>query len=561
MSAFPDRRTFLSTAVGVAGAAALSPLLTACGSGDSGGAAGTNTKKGLAAALPDYLPSAAVRPDIASVAGALSGISTDPGFTHYPTTLSKTVDKAPGSGGSYTCVTPLWGSIPAAGNPYYQAVNKALGANLTVKPANGVTYGTAIPNLTAARKLPDWVQLPTWWNSLFKVGELCGTQLADLTPYLAGDKVKDYPNLAAIPTGGWQAGVWNNKLYGIPSFTTGSTYASLLYYRKDVLDAKGIAADSVKSAADLLALGKELTSAKAGVWAFDSLFTYLFQPFDIPFKFRADNGKLVHKYQTQEMLEALNWAYKVAKSGYMHPDALAGDTNNGKTRFYAGKVLITQDGSGAWNGPDADSGIAASPKYVRGAFPLFTADGTGKPSIFLSSSASEISYLNKSLKPDQIRECLRIADYLAAPFGSQEYTLVNFGVEGTDWTMGSTGPAYTAKGKAEANQQTYQFLASPRTAISNPSHNPVTELYCAWLAQTVKDAYKPLFWNMNITVPSRYAVADAAQAVEDTITDVCYGHKKVSDFQDAVSTWKKAGGDRLVSWYQSAIYDKYGSGQ
>jgi putative aldouronate transport system substrate-binding protein len=559
MSAFPDRRTFLSTAVGVAGAAALSPLLTACGSGGSG-KAGTNTKKGLAAALPDYVPSLAITPDIRSVAGAVAGVNTDPGFTHYPTTLTKTVAKTPGSGGSYTCVTPLWGSIPEAGNAYYRAVNKALGADVTVKPANGNTYNNAITNLTAAKKLPDWVQLPTWWNQLFNVGELCGTQLADLTPYLAGDKVKDYPNLAAIPTGGWQAGVWNDKLYGIPSFTTGSTYASILYYRKDVFDAKGIDG-SVTSAADLMALGKELTNAKAGVWAFDSVWTYLFQPFSIPFKFRVDNGKLVHKYETQEMLEALNWAYKLARSGYMHPDALGGDNNNAKTRFYAGKTLITQDGTGAWNGPDADSGIAASPEYVRGAFPLFTADGTGTPRIFLSSSASEISYLNKNLKPEQIRECLRIADYLAAPFGSYEYTLINFGVEGVDWTMGPSGPAYTDKGKTEANQDTYQFLASPRTAVSNPSHNPVTELYCAWLGQTVKHAYKPVFWNMNITVPARYAVADAAQAVEDTIVDVTYGHKKVSDFQDAVSTWKKSGGDQLMAWYQSAIYDKYGTGQ
>ncbi len=559
MSTFPNRRAFLGTAMGAAGAAALSPLLTGCGSTGSAGASGANTKKGLAAAVPAYLPSAAVRPDIASVAGP-GGISTDPGFTHYPSDQVRTVARTPGSGGRYTCVTPLWGSIPSAGNAYYRAVDKALGAGLSVQPANGNTYNTAIPNLTAARRLPDWVQLPTWWNPLFNVGELCGTQLADLTPYLAGDKVKEYPNLAAIPTGGWQAGVWNDRLYGIPSFTTGATYSNVLFYRKDVFDAKGIAGQ-VGSAADLMALGKELTSASAGVWAFDALWTYLFQPFAMPVKFRVDGGKLVHRYETQETLEALNWAYKLAKSGYVHPGALSGDTSNAKNRFYAGKVLIMGDGTGAWNGQDADAGQAADPHYVRGAFPVFTADGHGRPSIFLSNSASEMSYLNSKLSPARIRECLRIADYLAAPFGSREYTLVNFGAEGTDWTMGPTGPQYTAKGKSEANQDTYQFLASPRSAVSNPGHNAVTTAYCAWSAATVEHAYKPVFWNMNITVPARYAVADAAQAVEDTITDVTYGHKKVSDFQDAVATWKKSGGDRLLAWYQSAVYDKYGSGQ
>lgn len=559
MSSSLNRRSFLSAAVGVAGAAALSPLLSACGSG--GGSTGANTKQGLQAALPSYVPNSSVAPDIASVNSAINGVSTDPGFTHYPTDLVKTVSGTPGSGGSYTAVTPLWGSIPDPGNAYYQAVNKALGTNLTVKPANGVTYQTTIPPLAAGHKLPDWVQLPTWWNGVFNVGELAQTQFADLTPYLAGDNIKKYPNLAAIPTGGWQCGVWGNKLYGIPSFTTGATYASALFYRQDILAAKGISASDVKSIDDLFALGKELTNPSAGVWAFDDVWTYLYQPFQIPQMWRVDNGKLVHRYETQEILEALNWAYKLAKSGYLHPSAIAGDNNNGKTRFYAGKTVIAQDGVGAWNGPDADSGIAASPKYRRNAFTPFPATKGGPTSIFLGPSASEISYLNKKLSPSQIKELLAVADFLAAPFGSYEYTLVNFGVQGTDWTMGPTGPAYTDKGKTEANQQTYQFLVSPRNTVSNPSHNQVTQDFCAWSAEAVKYAYKPVFWNMNITVPASLATANGGQEVEDTITDVIHGHKTVSDFQNAVSAWKAQGGTELTAWYDKNVYQKYGTGQ
>ena len=84
-----------------------------------------------------------------------------------------------------------------------------------------------------AKKLPDWIQLPNWWNSNFNIGELAGTQLADLTPYLAGDKIKKYPNLAAIPTGAWQAGAWGDKLYGIPSLLH-----RLRHRRRDLLPAR-----------------------------------------------------------------------------------------------------------------------------------------------------------------------------------------------------------------------------------------------------------------------------------------------------------------------------------
>ena len=41
---------------------------------------------------------------------------------------------------------------------------------------------------------------------------------ADLTPFLAGDAAKDYPNLAAIPTTAWKNGgcAYQGRLYMVP---------------------------------------------------------------------------------------------------------------------------------------------------------------------------------------------------------------------------------------------------------------------------------------------------------------------------------------------------------
>jgi putative aldouronate transport system substrate-binding protein len=560
MSIAMNRRAFVNGAVAIAGAAALSPLLAACGSG-SGSKGGTNTKSGEAAALPDYLPNNAVTPDIPSATGAAGSI-TDAGFLKYPATQAKSVSQTPGSGGHYTAVTPLWGTTPPADNAYYQAMTKALGATITMKPGNGNTYNTVIPNLTAGKMLPDWVQLPGWWNPNFNLGGLVGTQLADLTPYLAGDKIKQYPNLAALPTGAWQSAMWENKIYGIPTFASGFALPGQYYYRADVFEAQGINADDVKSAADLMSLGKQLTSTKNNVWAFDDMWAYLFQIFNFSQKFTIVNGKLVHKYEQPEFIEALNWCNQLAKSGYVHPDALAGDNNDAKTRFYAGKVLVTGDGQGAWNEADAQSGIAANPKFRRASFLPFSADGKAAPALYLNNSCGMFSYLNIKLKPNQIEECLRIANYLAVPFGTQEYTLVNFGVEGVHYTMGANGPTVTKQGQAEVQAQTYPFLATPDNVVNNPDFPQLTKDRCAWNAAAAKYAYKPVFWNMNITVPQRYQTAEAAQAVEDTIKDVSHGLKPVSAFQDAVSTWKSSGGgDALVAWYDSQVLQKYGSGQ
>jgi putative aldouronate transport system substrate-binding protein len=562
MNVEPSRRSLLNGAAALAGAAALSPLLAACGGGGSGNQGGTSSEQGLASALPDHVPSDAVTPDIAPVEGAAGAISP-PGFLRYPTERVRTVPEVPGSGGTYTTLTPLWGAVPPADNEHYRAMNEALGATLEIAPSAGANYGTVLPTLTAAERLPDWVQLPGWLNAQANTGRLVGTQLADLTPYLAGDRIRQYPNLAALPTGAWQGGIWQDKLYGIPVHSGTFTLGGMFYYRRDIFEERGIDANEVRSADDLFALGEELTDARAGVWAFEELWPFIDLIFPIEAKFRVVDGRLVHRYEQPEFIEALDWCRRVVDAGLLHPDALTGSHNDdaSKSRFYAGQSLITADGGGSWNGADADAGRAANPDYRRGCFMPFSADGTSEPRLPLMWTASWYSYLNIKLRPEQIEECLRIANYLAAPYGSQEYTRITFGVEGTHWTEGPDGPQYTEQGTIEAQPGTYVFLANPIAVVSNLGYPQITEDFCAWAAEAVRYAYKPVFWNMNITVPRRLATADAAQAVEDTIREVSRGIQPVSAFQEALGTWKRNGGDELVGWYETEVLDKLGTGQ
>ena len=553
-----SRRSLLTAALGAAAAA---PLLAACSGGSSTANGGVSTTKGLAKVLPEYVPATGgVTPDIPSVNG-VHGAITDPGYLKYPTDLVRSVTDKPGAGGTYTAITPLWGSIPPGGSDYYKAVNAALGANVTISPANGNSYNNTVPTLVAGNKLPDWIQLPTWWNSALNVGELAATKFADLTDFLSGSKIRKYPHLAAIPTGGWQAGAWAGRLYGIPSFTTGDGVPGALFFREDVFDAKGINPDDIKTADDLYHLGGQLTATKSNVWAFDVLWLMVQFMYKVPAGgYYIDHGKLRSSYDTPQMESALEYAYKLAKSGYVHPDALAGNNSSGGQRFYSGQCLVGAGGTGAWNAQDAQNGRAANDKYVRGAFKLFSYDGS-TPSMMLAASTSIVSYLSKKLSKAQIEECLRIANYLAAPFGSAEYTLVNYGVRGVDWTRKSTGPHYTTKGQKEASQQTYQFLTSPQAVVSNPGYEYVTKAYTAWAADMVKYVYKPVFWGMNVTPPSRFSSISTAQEVTDTITQITYGKKTVADFKSAVKTWKAAGGNALIDWYDKNVLQKYGSGQ
>jgi putative aldouronate transport system substrate-binding protein len=245
----------------------------------------------------------------------------------------------------------------------------------------------------------------------------------------------------------------------------------------------------------------------------------------------------------------------------MHPDAVAGNNSNAKQRFYSGNVVITGDGPGAWNGADAATGTTSNPGYVRMAFDPFAASGTGTPRMALGNGAGLFSYLNRSLSKDQVRECLRIANYLAAPFGTTEYTLVNYGTQGVDWTPSANGPLPTATGTKYA-VTTYQFLATgPSVTTVTNGYTDVARAYATWQATMGKYVYKPMFYDMNISLSStRLATALAAQSLVDTAQDVYRGRKTIADYRAALADWRSAGGNDLRKFYDN-VRSKYGTGQ
>ncbi|GAA2634950.1 type 2 periplasmic-binding domain-containing protein [Paractinoplanes durhamensis] len=555
-----DRRRFLELAGLGALTIAGSGLLAACGDAKTSSGPGTTDKNQLAKILPAYVPStAALTPDIPSAPGA-NGFFSTPVYLKYPASPVATVTGVPGKGGSYTTMTPLWGSIPSSkGNTYYDTVNAALGADLKMQPADGVNYDKILPPLFAGSKLPDWLMIPSWNMGNLGFADAVN-KFADLGPYLSGDAIKAYPNLAAIPTGAWQSCIWNGKLFGLPTYYSAASAGGAIFYRADIFRQLGIDANSIKTPADLEGIAKQLTDPKAGRWAFGDIFDYTAHIFHFPgdpYRWTVDaSGKVVNRYEMPEYLEALNWFAKQAKAGYVHPDALAGKKEEGKQRFWSGKEVITGDGTGGWAGSDAESGKAANPSYEKQAFKLLAADG--KPAMPMNPASSMYSFLNGKLSADQIKEVLSIANYLAAPYGSTEWLTVNFGKEGVDYTMTGGNPKLTEKGSKEV-ATTYQFLVTPVTPVPvTPGYEQVAKDYAAWEADMVKHAVKPAFYGMNITEPAQYA--NLNQPMVDVSIDVRYGRKPISAFTDALQTWKSSGGEELRKFYED-VKNKYGTGQ
>jgi len=548
-STAPSRRSFLATgavaAVAVAGGV---PLLAACGGSGSGAGSkeGTTTGKALKKVVPSYVPLNLVQPDVPGVNGS------SPGFTKLPDPLVVSVKSVPGKGSTFRVMTPLWGTVPKKNNPYYTAVNKAVGATLNFDPQDGNTYQDKIGAVLAGSDIPDVVTIPGW-NMQGQIRNAITAKFADLSPYLAGDAVKKYPNLANIPTGAWQYSVFGGKLRGLPMPTP--IIGNAIFYRKDLIGSGAVPG----SADDLLAFGKEYTSPKKKVWAFDDLWVCIQMIFgllpDAPHYWRLEDGKLVHKIETKEYREALAFARKLHDGGYVHPDAEAGKDADSKIRFTSGRVVMYNDGTGGWKGMVTEQ-ATANPKFDMQALDFFSPDG-GTPTLWQSDPAGIFTFLSKKLPKAKIEEFLAIADYAAAPFGTEEFMLTNYGVKGTHYTVKDGAPTYTPQGVEEAQPSTFLFVASPPTSIAYPDQPQLAKDYAAWMARQAPHVKKPMFFGMQVVEPQRYA--SLYTPFDDLQKDIRRGRKKVSDVDDAVNTWRKSGGDKLRDWYQD-ILDKNGSG-
>ncbi len=82
--------------------------------------------------------------------------------------------------------------------------------------------------------------------------------------------------------------------------------------------------------------------------------------------------------------------------------------------------------------------------------PPFAAHPGGTPTFWANSGSLGFSSLKKA-SPDRIKQMLRILNYLAAPPGSSEYLLMNYGLKDVHWTPDDKGnPILNARGKTDA---------------------------------------------------------------------------------------------------------------
>ncbi|TCO42269.1 putative aldouronate transport system substrate-binding protein [Kribbella antiqua] len=542
-----SRRTFISLLGAGAAAATGGVTLTGCSDGKSGSSTSgrAETEDKLSGLLPKYTPYESVKPDLPGENGA------SPGYTHYPAELKRAVpEKMVPSGKEVSAMTPLWSPIPPlAGNSYFEANNERIGAPVKFNILNGNDYGDKLGPILAAGNIPELLCIPGWnISSLTRFSQAADKLFEDLTPHLAGDKVSAYPMLANLPTRAWAYGVWNSQLKAVPFPSDGFPW--MMMYRKDILDQLG--AEPPKNADDLLALGKQLTDAKAGRWAFGSVADEIHRAFRVPGGWIKDpSGKLVNKIETPEFEEAVAFVRKLFQSGYVHPEVVANAGADENALFEGGKFLIRQNGPGGWH-ESLQRQQTVNPKFNPQPVMPFAYDG-GTPITWGGEPAGIFTFVKKGVGEERVKELLGVMNYTAAPFGTEEYVLYNYGVEGKHYTKQPSGaPKLTALGQKEVSQ-TYIFLGGRPTAITESEYPGYVQSMSAWQNASAKVREKNLFDGIRVEQPAKMAALN--QPFDDALQDIYRGRKPVSELKTAVKQWQDNGGNEGRDFYAKVLSD------
>ena len=477
------------------------------------------------------------------------------GYLAYPTRLVKAVRDKPGSSAvPIKTLTPFWGPAPPGlgRNSFLGAVNAELGVPIHPSVQDGLSYADKLSAVLGARDVPDLLCVPNWEvDKIPRFADAVRALFTDLSELLRGNAVSAYPMLASLPTSAWQHCVWGGRLMAVP-FPTDGPFPWALFQRKDLCERAGVAAP--RTIDELHAFGKRLTQPERGVWAFGGLFNMVQMLFKCPgckWGWRKQmGGGLEFKYETPEYRQALQFTARLHREGLVHPDLMASRGADAKQLFNGGKILCYEDGIGAWRGMQSEQ-AKVTPGYDMQPIPIFSALG-GDPLAWQRQEPIFYTFLKKGLSQERTLELLRVLNWCAAPFGSREYELAAYGVEGQHFTRGSDHcPIPTELGRNELAMQ-YTLLGGrcPVVVSSEDVPHYVRDLL-AYSRATLPYAEPDLFQGMKLQLPS--AFSKNLVLTEDKLTDILRGRRPESDLAAIVQEWRNNGGDETRAFLEKAL--------
>jgi len=522
------RRRLLAGTVGLAAAAGLG----ACapdgpGVGSSPSAAGT-------VSLPAHVPYDGVKPDLA---GTAEGVAA--GFFGFP----QPPIERPGF--------PLPSTVPATAllqgtpplmapdqNSAYRRAREQAGNNLDATVVSSTNYLDKFQVTAASGDYPDFVHI----MPVPQYPKLLEKSFTDLTDILAGDGVTKYPALANIPTATWQSASVNGRIWGVPQPRPPA--GTVLSTRGDLLAKRGLDPNpQVSTGKEFVELLAALTDKRNNQFALGQdpaawVLPLLLQMKDAPAPWSVVDGRFVSQLESEQMKEALVECAAIVQAGYTHPNSFTPQTAEW---LRAGTIALYHQGFTGWGlwtraNPEWNLGIVRLPKW----------DGGGMAPIYKSVPGYYIFVgIRKQQDQKRLEELLTIADFIASPFGTQQFLDVNYGAAGSTYDLVDGNPTFR-EGQSVNVLAGWPYLGGNGQAVLfTPGNDDLTRAQHAYLSEVIptgkEDASLGLYSETKVAKDVTYQKKFA-----DVQRGVMQGAQPLSAWDDLVKVWKSDIGDRIA---------------
>lgn len=501
----------------------------------------TTQSTNASATLPKHIPLSGAKPDLA---GTDKGVLA--GYLQYPADPVSVVPEKPGSGGTVSILAQSAGPYAALDrNVIWQEVNKALGTSLDFTAVPPADYSAKFATTVAGGTLPDMIEIPT--EAVRDLPAILAGTCHDLTDYLASDAIADYPCLANLPQYVWQNTVFDGRIRAVPVMR--GVVGNVLFARQDIADELGYSL-TVNSGEEFIELCRRFTDTSKNRWAVTQhpsfMLSFMLECLGAPNEWQEKDGTFTSAYESEKTKRALDIVAGMWKENLFHPDSYAGADAKawvqGRSLFVLGSYALwprylTVDFA---SNPDARVSVIAPPDY----------DGNGPGVKHLQKGVFTISALRKT-NEKRATELLRIANWMAAPFGTREHLLRRFGVEGKTFTRSGSDPKLTDQGTAQVSLPDTYIMTIP--SILYTAGNPdSTRAQHEYQTKVVPTGIRSAAIGLYSATDSRDG-ARLTKKLSDIQADIIQGRKPISAWNDAVATWKRDGGDRIAGEYADAF--------
>jgi len=479
-------------------------------------------------------------------------------YYEYPTPFT-TVDSPPGKGGTVRLAHLSDKRInDRADNQYWQELETRLGVTLDVTLLPGAAYAERMATMIAGGDFPDLLFVLDLLYPQASEFKIQGA-FTDVTAYLDGDARQAFPNLAAMPSYAFENSKLNGVLYGVPSPT--SLQPNALWYRGDWLTSAGLSAPA--NAAEFLNMINAFTTGDPDGNGNNDTYGTSFERLDavsqrfIHSMFRVgaegngwivnDDGSFTHSIETEEFRAALEYAREVWASGSCHPDSLTQTSNEVREQLMAGMagsgpnafILLNFIRSEAAKvNPGAQILGLAPPGHDGGEGVAYNIGGWfGQFAIPTSVGADEA----------RMEELLGITNYFGAPFGSEEYNFLVYGIEGVHHTLNDDGSrTLTEAGERDVFNPSLGAL----NVLYSPNRDEIEYVQSLMAAQTRVGLFSP---TVNLYAPAASEFAgELSQLYTDRKIDISTGRAGMEDLDTFISEYMSRGGDQIRAEFEEA---------